>query len=103
MKMEVPISSPEDGIIAGITSAKEEAGNLGLSILRVVNEGSPVRKGDEVIRFSGTPRQIVIAEEILIGLLAKPSGIATHAHKFVKATGGKPKVVCGAWKKMPPQ
>jgi nicotinate-nucleotide pyrophosphorylase (carboxylating) len=44
----------------------------------------------------------MMGEEILIGLMAKPSGIATHAHKFVKATGGRPKVVCGAWKKMPP-
>jgi nicotinate-nucleotide pyrophosphorylase (carboxylating) len=92
----------EEGIISGIASTKEEASKLGLSVLRIVPEGGGVRKGDEVIRFSGTPGQIVRAEEILIGLLAKPSGIATHAHKFVKATGGKPKVVCGAWKKMPP-
>ena len=92
----------EEGVVSGIASAKEEAHKLGLSVLRTVPEGSHVRKGDEVIRFSGTPRQIVMAEEILIGLLAKPSGIATNAHKFVKATGGKPKVVCGAWKKMPP-
>jgi nicotinate-nucleotide pyrophosphorylase (carboxylating) len=92
----------EEGIVSGIASAKEEASKLGLSVLRIVPEGSEVRKGDEVIKFSGTPKQIVLAEEILIGLLAKPSGIATHAHKFVKATGGKPKVVCGAWKKMPP-
>ena len=101
-KVTASIVVDEDGIIAGITSTKEEAGKLGLTILRIVNEGSPVRKGDEVIRFSGTPRQIVMAEEILMGLMAKPSGIATRAHQFVQATGGKPKVVCGAWKKMPP-
>jgi len=92
----------EEGIISGITSAKEEASKLGLSVLEMVPEGGEVRKGGEVIRFSGTPKQIVMAEEILIGLMAKSSGIATQAHKFVKATGGKPKIVCGAWKKMPP-
>lgn len=91
----------EEGIVSGIASAEEEAFKLGLSVLRIVPEGSEVRKGDEVIRFSGTPEQIVMAEEILIGLLAKPSGIATRANKFVKATKGKPKVICGAWKKMP--
>jgi len=101
-KVTASIVVDEDGIIAGITSTKEEAGKLGLSVLMIVNEGSHVRKGDEVIRFSGTPRQIVMAEEILMGLMAKPSGIATKAHQFVKATGGRPKVVCGAWKKMPP-
>ncbi len=101
-KVTASIVVDEDGIIAGIASTKEEAGKLGLSVLRIVPEGSHVRKGDEVIRFSGTPRQIVMAEEILIGLMAKASGIATRAHKFVQATGGRPKVVCGAWKKMPP-
>lgn len=101
-KVTASIVVDEDGIIAGITSIKEEAGKLGLSILRVVNEGSPIRKGDEVIRFSGTPKQIVMAEEVLIGLMAKPSGIATRAQEFVKETGGRPRVVCGAWKKMHP-
>jgi nicotinate-nucleotide pyrophosphorylase (carboxylating) len=92
----------DEGIVSGIASAKEEASKLGLSVLGIVPEGSEVRKGDEIIRFSGTPRQVVMAEEILIGLLAKASGIATRAHQFVQATGGRPKVVCGAWKKMPP-
>jgi len=92
----------DEGIVSGIASAKEEASKLGLSVLGIVPEGSEVRKGDEIIRFSGTPRQVVMAEEILIGLLAKASGIATQAHKFVKASGEKPKIVCGAWKKMPP-
>lgn len=101
-RVTAAISVDEEGIVSGIASAKEEASKLGLSVLRIVPEGSELRKGDEVIRFSGTPRQIVMAEEILIGLMAKPSGIATHADKFVKATGGRPKVVCGAWKKMPP-
>jgi nicotinate-nucleotide pyrophosphorylase (carboxylating) len=101
-RVTASIVADDEGMISGVTSTKEEADKLGLSVLMTVNEGSHVRKGDEVIRFSGTPKQIVMAEEILIGLLAKPSGIATSAHKFVKATGGRPKVVCGAWKKMPP-
>lgn len=96
------IISDEEGIIAGTVLTKEEAEKLGLSVLMIQDEGSRVGKEEEIFRFRGTPRQIVMAEEILIGLMAKPSGIATHAHKFVKATGGRPKVVCGAWKKMPP-
>ncbi len=91
----------DEGIIAGISLTKKEADKLGLSLVRVVSDGSHVRKGDEILRFSGSPMQIVMAEEILVGLLAKPSGIATNARKFVRATDGRPKVVCGAWKKMP--
>ncbi len=101
-KVTAAIITDEEGILSGITSTKEEANKLGLTVLMNLAEGSHVRRGDEVFRFSGTPRQIVMAEEILMGLMAKPSGIATNTHKFVKATGGKPKVVCGAWKKMPP-
>ncbi|MBI4965758.1 MAG: quinolinate phosphoribosyl transferase [Desulfomonile tiedjei] len=91
-----------DGIVAGITAAKNEADKQGLSLLKVLDDGAHVLKGDEVVRFGGSPKQIVMAEDVLIGLLAKTSGIATSAHHFVKATDGRPKVVCGAWKKMPP-
>jgi len=96
------IIAEEDGIIAGAASAKREAQKLGLTVLDVMTDGSHVKRGDGVITFRGTPKQIMLAEEVSIGLLAKASGIATNAYKFVKKTGGTPKVVCGAWKKMPP-
>jgi len=92
----------DEGIIAGIPVAMKECDNLGLSVLMTLETGARVKKGDEVVRFAGRPKQVVMAEEFLIGLLAKPSGIATMAEKFVKATEGRPRVVCGAWKKMPP-
>jgi nicotinate-nucleotide pyrophosphorylase (carboxylating) len=101
-KVTASIIVDEDGIIAGVNAAKEEVEKLGLSLLSIANEGSEIKKGDEIVKFYGTPKQIVMAEEILIGLLAKPSGIATRAHQFVQASGGRPKIVCGAWKKMPP-
>lgn len=95
------IIADDEGIIAGIPLTKKEADKLGLVLLKIVNNGSHVKKGDEIFRFAGRPKQIVLAEEILVGLLAKPSGIATNAHKFVQATDGRVKIVCGAWKKMP--
>lgn len=97
------IIADDDGIIAGMTSARRETDKLGLSLLMRLNNGSHVKKGDQIIRFAGSPKQVVMAEDVLIGLLAKPSGIATSAHRFSKATGGRPKVVSGAWKKMPVQ
>lgn len=90
------------GIVSGTGLAKKEARRLGLSLKRMCSEGAQVRKGDEIVRFCGSPRQVVMAEEVLIGCIAKPSGIATAAHKFLEATGGRPRIVCGAWKKMPP-
>lgn len=91
-----------EGIVSGMPSAVKEAYRLGLYLGRTVQDGCPVRKGDAILAFSGTPRQIVMAEETIIGLLAKPSGIATSARSFVQAAGGRPEIVCGAWKKMPP-
>jgi len=91
----------DDGIVAGTSAAHEEAERLGLSLISMLDEGVQVKKGDEIARFGGTPKQVVMAEDVLIGLLAKPSGIATAARKFVKKAGSRPKVVCGAWKKMP--
>jgi nicotinate-nucleotide pyrophosphorylase (carboxylating) len=96
------IIADDDGIVAGTASTRKEVENLGLCLLRIADESSQVKKGDEILRFSGSPKQIVMAEEVLMGLLAKPSGIATSAHAFVKAAGGKPQIVSGAWKKMPP-
>ena len=95
------IVADEAGILAGVSLAKREAERLGLSLLHFLVEGSPVGKGDEIARFTGSPKQVVMAEESMVGMLAKPSGIATKARRFVEKANGRPKVVCGAWKKMP--
>jgi nicotinate-nucleotide pyrophosphorylase (carboxylating) len=95
------IIADDDGIVAETTAAEQEAEELGLTTCHILSEGSRVRRGDEVARFYGRPKQIVMAEERLIGLMAKPSGIATAARLFVEKAGGRPVIVSGAWKKMP--
>lgn len=95
------IIADDDGIIAGIPEAKKAAHELGLTVLRMISEGSSVLKGEEIMRFSGHPKQVAMAEERLIGLMAKASGIATAARRFVEMAGPRQKIVSGAWKKMP--
>jgi nicotinate-nucleotide pyrophosphorylase (carboxylating) len=97
------IIADEAGIIAETAAAAREAERLGILMESIVEAGSQVRAGDVVARFRGTPKSIAMAEEVLIGLMAKPSGIATAMHEFVEKAGGRPRIVCGAWKKMPPQ
>lgn len=94
------IIADDTGRIAGTIAAKEEAERLGLSLEKILDEGSYVSKGSEIARFHGSPKQLALAEDILIGLIAKPSGIATAAYNAVEATDGKLKIVCGAWKKI---
>ena len=61
-RVSASIIADNSGIVAGITSAKEEAERLGLSWERDLNEGSQVREGDEIARFRGSPKQVVMAE-----------------------------------------
>ncbi len=46
-------------------------------------------------------KQIAVAEEFIVGFLAKPSGLATAVRRAVEAAGPDMNIVCGAWKKMP--
>jgi nicotinate-nucleotide pyrophosphorylase (carboxylating) len=100
-KITGAILADDEGIVAETNRAADESKKMGLTLLGILEEGSPVRAGDEIARFSGTPKQVVSAEDVLIGLMAKPSGIATAARAFVARAKGRPKIVCGAWKKMP--
>jgi nicotinate-nucleotide pyrophosphorylase (carboxylating) len=96
------IIANEAGILSGAVAAAAAAEELGLMVEKMLEEGSEIAEGEEIARFTGTPGQMVLAEESIIGLLAKPSGVATAARAFVKTAGKKPKIVCGAWIKMPP-
>lgn len=95
------ILADDEGIVAETNRAAEESKNIGVRLLGILEEGSAVRPGDEIARFTGSPKQVVGAEDLLIGLMAKASGIATAARAFVTQAGGRPEIVCGAWKKMP--
>ena len=95
------IIAEEAGVIAGMQAAKNRAKSLGLDIIRMVAEGKTVQRGEVTARICGNPKQIALAEEQLIGLVAKPSGIATATRKSVDRAGPDIQIVCGAWKKMP--
>jgi len=95
------ILADEKGILSGIAAASEETERIGLKIADALDEGSRIQKGTAIMRCSGTPKQIALAEEKILGHLAKTSGIATAANRFVEKAGKQIKIVSGAWKKMP--
>lgn len=91
------------GVIAGVKRLQAFlAENKIDADIRVV-DGQQIAAGAVVATFSGTPKQIAVAEEFVVGFLAKPSGIATAARRAVDAAGPEIRIVCGAWKKMPPE
>jgi nicotinate-nucleotide pyrophosphorylase (carboxylating) len=95
------IIAEDDGVLSGIQATEDKAKSLGLDIIQMAEEGQSVQRGDLVAKVSGNPKQIAVAEDQLIGLVAKPSGIATATRNCVDRAGPDIKIVCGAWKKMP--
>lgn len=98
----VHIIADQEGVLSGSEDVAREAERLGIFLLKMVGEGAWVHEGDILAAFRGTPNQVAAAEESLLGFLAKTSGIATATRAFVELAGEKPRIVCGAWKKMPP-
>jgi nicotinate-nucleotide pyrophosphorylase (carboxylating) len=95
------VIADDEGLVVETRAVEDEAKALGLTLKHILNEGSRVKPGDEIVRLDGRPKQIVMCEERLIGMIAKPSGIATAARRFVDKAGQRPRIVSGAWKKMP--
>lgn len=94
------ITAESDGIISGAEAAVKAAGELRLDVVVEPVEGRYVCSGNTVMLFQGTAYQIALAEDLIIGLLSKPSGIATAAKQFKESAGENFEIVCGSWKKV---
>ena len=95
------LCSRSSGWVAGIPFAQEAAKALGLEATWKLKSGERLKGGQEIAAFSGTPEKIVRFENLVIGLIAKPSGIATAAQEAKKLAAGKIRLVAGGWKKHP--
>jgi nicotinate-nucleotide pyrophosphorylase (carboxylating) len=89
--------------MAGIPLTQSAVKALGLEGSWKKHNGQEVQKGEEVARFHGPAEPILKLENLVIGLIAKPSGIATAAAKAVAAAEGRIRMVSGGWKKHPYQ
>jgi nicotinate-nucleotide pyrophosphorylase (carboxylating) len=96
------ISAQGEGILSGIEWLKKACENLGLRLKQCKKSGAMVRPAEIIATLEGNAKQMALGEEELIGWISKASGIATAAWKAKKAAGKGLRVVCGAWKKMPP-
>ncbi len=91
-----------DGILSGAEDAAEIARELGVNWQCDCPEGGKLSAGQVFARVTAGPKEMAMAEERLIGALAKTSGIATAARRAVTLAAGKIRIVSGSWKKMPP-
>jgi nicotinate-nucleotide pyrophosphorylase (carboxylating) len=75
----------DDGILAGVAFAqavfKEVDPNLQIEVR--IEDGSPVKYGDEAFYVSGSSQSILKAERLALNAMQRMSAIATKTRKFV--------------------
>lgn len=89
------------GVLSGINRGRSAMESLGLTFSTIFSEGDKIHMGQEIARVMGTPVQIAMAEEQIIGALSKSSGVATAARQAKTRVNSRCRVVSGGWKKMP--
>ncbi len=97
------LTAGQPGILSGVQAAAEQAAKLGLMVDWRLGEGSELLPGVTIASLNGSAMQITQGEERLLGCLGKASGIAAAARGAAQLAGSRVRVVCGAWKKMPPE
>lgn len=95
------ISAEKDGCLSGVEEAIKAASEIGIEIEFMKSEGDDLKAADHIARVAGTPKQITMAEDRIIGCLSKYSGIATAARRAVSIADGQTRIVSGSLKKMP--
>jgi len=91
------------GCLSGIEQAEKQFKEMGILFQVYKKDGDSVAAEERIGIVTGTPKQIAIAEEKLIAILSKYSGIASAAYKAMGFAAGQVRIACGAWKKMPPE
>ena len=97
------LTAERAGVLSGVDSVRIRAEELGIALELCKEEGEELSHGERIGTLVAGPKQIALAEEQLIGELAKASGIATAARTAVLLADGRARIVSGSWKKMPPQ
>lgn len=97
---QAAITATEPGVICGTERMTALAAEMGLTVLDCLPSGAPVGAGEAVARLRGPALALIRGEDLLLGVLSKPSGVATAAALAQRAAPGV-RVVSGGWKKMP--
>lgn len=80
----------EAGIISGIDIAQKVAAAVDPSLKMEVRiyDGTPIQPGDIAFYLEGPAVSILSAERLILNIMQRMSGIATHTHRLVKRIEG---------------
>ena len=93
------VRAKENGIFSGAAKLKELAEHLNIRTISLAQEGETLSPGTIVLQGLGGAEEVARAEETLLGVISKASGVASAASAMV-AKASPVRVVCGAWKKV---
>lgn len=99
-RLNASLVAVEPGVTAGCEEMVRKAGELGLDVISHVSSGQMVEAGQAMAELAGSPLALLKAEDLLLSLVGKYSGVASAAAR-ARQLAGDVRVVCGGWKKMP--
>lgn len=84
-KSEAVIWAKERGIISGLVVAEMVFKELDstLQIEYLVDEGAEIKRGTELVKVSGSTKNMLTGERLALNFLQRMSGIATKTKRFV--------------------
>ena len=88
VRAEGTVLAQRGGVLSGMAEARAAARRVGLSVVRAVADGTPVRPGQEVLVVRGDARAILRAERTMLNLLMHASGVASATFRAVRAARG---------------
>ncbi len=100
-RISAVVKAEAAGVVSGVARAAKFSEELGLGFSSHLEDGDDLEEGSQVVALTGDPCSIVRAEDSVIGILSKSSGIATAARRAREKAGSHFRVVSGGFKKMP--
>ncbi|TMW70466.1 carboxylating nicotinate-nucleotide diphosphorylase [Alteribacter natronophilus] len=91
-KGEARFIAKEEGIFFGMEVLETAYSSLGMDVTFVceIRDGAELKKGDTIASVSGSMRDILTSERVLLNLVQRLSGIATATQEAVRAVEGLP-------------
>jgi nicotinate-nucleotide pyrophosphorylase (carboxylating) len=86
------ILGKDEGIVCGlpIVEAAFHAVDPSITVDRLIDEGKPFSKGDQIATVDGPFGALLRAERVALNFLQRMSGTATLTHQYVEAVRGLP-------------
>jgi nicotinate-nucleotide pyrophosphorylase (carboxylating) len=86
----VAIVAREAGVLAGLPAARLALEEMGVAAKWETHrsDGDRVAPGDSVAQITGSARDLLTAERLMLNLIGRLSGVATHTRRYVEAIDG---------------